>query len=279
MLSSFLAEMDKLMRRPATWIFGMIWVIVSALLGYGLSYLMYKNPPPNTPSDVTDGMLGLVLPENVVGNVISGLPQLGGAIALIFGAIIIGSEFKWGTFKTIFIHQPKRLNVLGGKLLALVMILLVFVLAVFATGLLCSYFIATIEDVQMDWPPFMEFVKALLAGWFMVVILAMLGAMLATLFRGTTLAIGTGLVYIFVLEGMISGAAAQSEVIETIAKVLPGMNAGSLANTLIPSSIKDIAVGAIDIVDGTQAVFVLTVYAAGFLILTGLFIRQRDIIK
>jgi len=279
MLSSFLAEMDKLMRRPATWILGMVWVILSALLGYGFSYLMYKNPPPNTPSDVTDGMLGLVLPENVVGNVISGLPQLGGAIALIFGAIIIGSEFKWGTFKTVFIHQPKRLNVLGGKLSALIIILFIFVLAVFATGLLCSYFIATVEDVQMNWPPFIEFAKALLAGWFMVVILAMLGGMLATLFRGTTLATGTGLVYIFVVEGMISGSAEQSKVIETIAKVLPGVNAGSLANTLIPSTIKDIAIGAIDVVDGTQATFMLTIYAVAFLILTGLFIRQTDIIK
>src|SRR5699024_8384633 len=131
----------------------------------------------------------------------------------------------------------------------------------------------------MNWPPFIEFAKALLAGWFMVVILAMLGGMLSTWFRGTRLATGTGLVYIFVVEGLISGSAEQSKVIETIAKVLPGVNAGSIANTLIPSTIKDIAIGAIDIVDGTQATFMLTIYAVAFLILTGLFIRQTDIIK
>src|SRR5699024_9678750 len=132
---------------------------------------------------------------------------------------------------------------------------------------------------QMNWPPFIEFAKALLAGWFMVVILAMLGGMLATLFRGTTLATGTGLVYIFVVEGMISGSAEQSKVIETIAKVLPGVNAGSLGNALIPASIKDIDIGAVDIVDGNQSTFILTIYAVAFLILTGLFIRQTDIIK
>ncbi|MBY7142533.1 hypothetical protein KFZ56_05455 [Virgibacillus sp. NKC19-3] len=115
-----------------------------------------------------------------------------GLEALVALYFIIGSEFKWGTFKTVFIHQPKRLNV---------------------------------------------------------------------------------------LEGMISGAAAQSEVIENIARVLPGVNADSLANTFIPSFIKDIAIDAIDIVDGTQAIFVLIAYAAGFPVLTGLFIQQRDIIK
>src|SRR5690625_7820378 len=105
----------------------------------------------------------------------------------------------------------------------------------------------------MNWTPSIEFAKALLAGWFMVVILAMLGGMLATLFRGTTLAIGTGLVYIFVVESMISGSAEQSEVIESIAKVLPGVNAGSLANTLIPYSIKAITIGDIEFLDCTQA--------------------------
>ncbi|WP_042224158.1 ABC transporter permease [Oceanobacillus manasiensis] len=279
MLNSFRAEMDKLVRRPATWVFGLVFVILSALSSYGLSYLIYKNPPPNTPVDVQEAMLALVLPENSMGNIIAGLPILGGGIAVIFGAIVLGSEFRWGTFKTIFIHQPKKWKVLTGKLLAIIMVLLVFLIAVFAVDLLISYLIANAENSAITWPSFVDIVKTFFAGWFILIMFAMFGVLLATLFRGTAIAVGLGLVYILVIENMISASIEMSDVIKNIAKVLPGVNASSLASTHVPSAIADYVMGVVDIVGGTQAIFALLAYTLVFIGASILLILRRDVIS
>lgn len=279
MLNSFAAEKDKLLRRPATWIFAVIFVILTVLFGYVLNYLIYKNPPPNTPADIQEGMLDLVLPENSMGNVISGFPLFGGGIALIFGAIVMGSEYRWGTLKTIFLHQPRRLNFIAGKVLAMIMILLIFVLAVFAASEMTSYLIASAESATISWPSFGDIVKTLLVGWYVLVMCAMLGALLAVLFRGTALAVGIGLVYVLVIENMMRGYVGQIDFIDNIAKVLPGLNADSLASTIVPSSIKDDVAGIVDIVDGTQAVFVMAAYTVGLIVVMAILIRGRDVIR
>ena len=58
----------------------------------------------------------------------------------------LGSEYGWDTLKTLFTQRPGRLHVFAAKLAALGIVLVPFVLALFAAGAVASLVIAQIED-------------------------------------------------------------------------------------------------------------------------------------
>jgi ABC-2 type transport system permease protein len=93
-----------------------------------------------------------VLPEHLVGTLMGGFPFLGGVLELMLGVLAFGSEYGWGTLKTLFTQRPGRLHVFGAKLLALAGTLIAFVLVVFALGALASYAIAVREGAEVSWP-------------------------------------------------------------------------------------------------------------------------------
>jgi hypothetical protein len=52
-------------------------------------------------------ILADVLPGRLVPNTLGGFPMFAGAIALIVGALVAGSEYGWGTLKTIVVSAAK----------------------------------------------------------------------------------------------------------------------------------------------------------------------------
>jgi ABC-2 type transport system permease protein len=74
---------------------------------------------------------------------------VGGVFALMLGVLTFGSEYGWGTLRTVFVQRPGRLHVFGAKLLALAVALVPFVLSVFALGTASSYAIA---GARAPWP-------------------------------------------------------------------------------------------------------------------------------
>lgn len=278
MLNSFVAEIDKLFRRPAIWGIGSVFVLLGLMFNYAIPYFTYTNPSGNVSAAEQEKMLAAMLPEQAIGNMISGFPLFGGAIALLLGVLVVGSEYGWGTFKTVYVHRPGKLGILSGKMLALFLILLIFVLVQFSAGTLGSYIVAMVENAPVNWPSMWDLVQALGAGWFILMTWSTLGMMLATLFRGTAMATGLGLVYVLVIEGIIRGFARQSDLLADLVKILPGPNAGSLVASVVPSSLGADTPGVIAVVGGTQATFVLAAYAAGFVLISALLILKRDVI-
>ena len=76
----------------------------------------YEGSPPEV-------LLEGTLPERLVQNALSGLPLFGGALVLTLGALVAGGEYGWGTLKTLLVQGPRRLTVLTGQLLALLLVL------------------------------------------------------------------------------------------------------------------------------------------------------------
>src|SRR3712207_2950514 len=113
MLSSFIAEMDKLIRQPATWILVIIWLALNQMFSYLIPYTSYLSADNEREAE---HRLAGTLPSELIANSISGFPVFGGAIALILGALAVGSEYGWGTLKTVLIQRPRRLSVYAGKL-------------------------------------------------------------------------------------------------------------------------------------------------------------------
>lgn len=274
MVNSFVAEMDKLLRRPATWVLVAVWAIAAVSYVYIFPYITYANPASNVSPSARQALLVPLLPEQLIAGVTAGFPLFGGMLVLVFGALVVGSEYSWGTLKAVFAQQSGRSRVLLGKLLALAVMQVAFVLAVFVPGALSSFIIATVAHAQVNWPSAGGFVQAFGADWLILTMWATLGALLATALRGATLAIGLGLFYL-IFERVIAGFANLSGLLADVSRTLPGSNAGALAATLAPSSD---APGVAAVVGPTQAILVLVAYVGGFVLLSLLLVLKRDVL-
>lgn len=231
--ASFGAELLKLRKRPGTWLLGLLYLFLALLFGYVIPYAVYRTLEAGAGGDAEFGVppgeiLADTLPPELVTNVLGGFPLFGGAIAMILGALAVGSEFGWGTLKTIFTQRPPRLAVFVGKLLALGVILAMLTLVVFVAGAAASALVASIESEAISWPSAGVVLKGIGSAWLILAMWCSFGMMLATFFRGTAFAIGIGLVRAFIIEGLIGGFAGLLDVLGTIQKTLPGPNAGSL---------------------------------------------------
>lgn len=277
MAASFLAETLKLRKRPATWVLGLVWLALVVLFGYVLTYAIFANPPEGAVPPGTDpgAFLESLYPENLLDTVLSGFSSTGGPVALILGALAAGSEYGWGTAKTVLTQRPGRLPVFLGKVLALAGVALVFTLLAFAAGAASSYVIAAVENAPMDWPSPADTLRAVGAGWLIMCVWTALGVFLATLFRGTALAIGLGLVYALVLEGVASSLLARNEDFDPARRFLLSENSNGLTGYFGDAAQ---TFGAPEpLVDPDRAVLTLAIYAVAFVALAAVFFFRRDV--
>jgi ABC-type transport system involved in multi-copper enzyme maturation permease subunit len=267
------AELLVLRRRAATWILLGIWTFLGVFFAYVVPYAL---DPEDTPLGVAE-----FLPESLPGTLISGFPFFGGVFALMLGVFALGSEYGWDTLKTLFVQGPGRTTVFASKLAALGIVLIPFVLTVFAAGALASVVIATIEDAPIVWPSAWLLLRALAAGWLILAAWAALGVLLGVMTRGTSLAIGLGILYALVVEGLLSAFAESVSVLEPLTQVFLRANGYSLAMALgAPAAgIESNGPGAFGgpFVDSVQALVVLVAFVAGFAALAAFVLRRRDV--
>lgn len=273
MRSSIGAELLVLRKRAATWILLGLWTLLAVFFAYVIPYALDPGEDP--------GGLGDLLPSALPGTLAVGFPFFGGVFALMLGVLAVGSEYGWGTLKTLFIQRPGRLQVLGAKLLALGAVLVPFVLAVFALGAGASYVIALREGADVAWPSAWLLVRALGAGWLIMAAWAAFGVLLGVLSRGTSLAIGVGILYALVIEGLISAFADAVSFLQPVTEFFLRANGYSLVKGLGLSTADAAGNGpgafSGPYVDGAQALVVLILYMAVFLALSGILLRRRDV--
>jgi ABC-2 type transport system permease protein len=268
------AELLVLRKRAATRILLGIWTFLGIFFAYVIPYAL----------DPEDSPVGLdqFLPASFAGNLLEGFPFFGGVFALMLGVFAFGSEFGWGTLKTLFTQRPGRLRVFAAKLAALGIVLVPFVLALFAAGAVASYVIAQIEDAPVSWPSAWLLVRAMGAGWLILAVWAALGVLLGVVTRGTSLAIGVGILYALVIEGLLSAFADSVSVLEPLTNVFLRANGYSLATALGASvdSIESSGPGSYSgpFVGTAQALGVLVALIAAFVALSGLLLRRRDVV-
>ena len=267
------AELLVLRKRAATWILLGLWTLLGVFFAYVVPYAL---DPEDSPGGVEQ-----FLPGSLPGTLLAGFPFFGGVFALMLGVFALGSEYGWGTLKTLFTQRPGRIRVLAAKLAALAIVLVPFVLALFAAGAVTSYFIAQIEDAPISWPSAWLLVRAIAAGWLILAVWAALGVLLGVLTRGTSLAIGVGILYALVIEGLLSAFADSVSVLEPLTQVFVRANGYSLAAALGASvdSIEANGPGAYSgpIVGSAQALAVLVASAAVFAGVAAIVLRRRDV--
>ncbi|MET7969994.1 ABC transporter permease [Micromonospora sp. NPDC005305] len=272
MSRSFRAETVKLVRRPASWLLLAITLVLALIFTY---VFPYAGVAGGTDGPNTGRTLAALLPDQLVGNSLGGLPVFLGSILLILGVLTVGGEYGWGTWKTVLTQGPTRLEVYAGKLLALAAAALAVVLAVFAVGAVASLLIASAEAQPVTWPPVGDLLTGIGAGWLIATMWAMLGAVLAVALRAVALPVGLGLVWMLAVQNLLAAIAAP--LVDWVAKAqegLPGPNAGSLAAALgAPGDTPGVAAT----VGGGQAAVVVAAYLVGFAAVGAVLLRRRDI--
>ena len=267
------AELLVLRKRAATWILLGIWTFLGIFFAYIIPYAL---DPEDSP-----GGIARFLPESFVGNLLAGFPFFGGVFALMLGVFALGSEYGWDTLKTLFTQRPGRLRVLAAKLTALGIILIPFVLALFTAGAVASYVIAQIEDAPAHWPSAWLLLRAIAGGWLILAVWAALGVLLGVLTRGTSLAIGIGILYALVIEGLLSAFADSVSVLEPLTNVFLRANGYSLATALGASveTIGSSGPGSFSgpFVGSAQALAVLVTLIADFTAVSAILLRRRDV--
>jgi ABC-type transport system involved in multi-copper enzyme maturation permease subunit len=274
MIASFRAEFIKQVRRPAVWIILAIAAVLSLLFGYIIPYIIYTHPPQGVSVQDQSNILTSITPEGLLGNQIGGLVLFGAAFCLIIGVLVAGSEYGWNTIATILTQRPGRLDVLGGKLLVLVLIAVVYEIVIIGPALPASYIAARRLDAPTNWPSLAEFLGGVGAGLLLLCMWTLGGALLAILFRGTALAIGLGMVYLFVIENLITGFAGRLSVLKTIEKLLPGVNGGALISSISHSAGNP---GVDHVISATRGGITIAIYTAIFVVIASIVFRRRDV--
>jgi ABC-2 type transport system permease protein len=267
------AEALKLIKRPAIWTLLGLSLTLSLLFTYVIPYAGYAG---RTDTVRSDRGLPAMLPAQLVGNSIGGLPVFLGSLMLILGVLSVGSEYAWGSWKTVLSQDPSRPRVYAAKLVVACLAALAGVLAVFAVGAAASALIAAAADQPLNWPGGLDLLTGIGAGWLIASMWTVLGALLAIALRGVALPIGLGLVWLLAVQNLLALIAAPAiSWFAGLQKVLPGPNAGSLAGAL--GSGRDTP-GVQALVGGGQAVAVLAGYLLAFAALGGAILRRRDIL-
>jgi len=281
MRGSYRAELLRLRKWPAMWILAAVLLVLSQVFGYVIPFVAYRSGGGSgfAAGETPAQLLADILPGRLVPNTLGGFPMFAGAIALIIGALVAASEYGWGTLKTILAQRPRRRSLLAGKLLSMATAILVLVLTVFAVNALWSWVIAATEGMPADWPSVLDLGRGIGAGWLILGMWSLVGALLGILFRSTSLDVGLGLVWALAVENLVRGFAGVLGFLDAFQRGLPGVNAGSLVAALDAATLDQPGgtPGVTAVVSGPQALVVLGAYVAVLTLVAVVALQRQDV--
>ncbi len=278
-MREFAAELYKTVRRPAVWVCVLGLLAISITIGYAIPWLAEtfsktaQGLPPGT--TLADFKVSLY-PQNFVRNTVG--DPLGGVFALILGVLLQGSEYGWGTVKMLYTQRAGRVALLVGKLAAVATVIVVMVIGLFAVDAASSVAAALLDGQSVQFPVASEIVKGLAAMTLIYGFWAGFGFILATLFRQSAMAIGLGLAYALVVEGLIFGfGASLLSWLKNVQQWFPIANTGYLTDSFGSVKIRGILPSPPPFADATHAVLVLTTYVVVFVVVSAVLVRRRDV--
>jgi len=271
------AELRRLVRWPALWVLGSVWLALNLTFGYVFPYLTYRTGSSVGPG--AEASLGQMLPDQAPLAVVQGMPMFGGALVLVLGALAVGSGYGWGTWKTVFTIGPRRGAAIGGTLGALGVMLAALVVATFAVDVAASTAIGLAEDQALVAPGLTDTLSGLGGALLIAAMWMGGGVLLGAITRGPALAVGLGLVWSLVVENLLRGVAGLLGSLETVTNLLPGTVAGSVAGAVgaLPVSDPNGTPGVNTVWDGSAATLLLVAYLVAFALATVGLVRRRDL--
>jgi ABC-2 type transport system permease protein len=144
--------------------------------------------------------IAALYPDQFVNDVMGAGFPLGAAMAIVLGAILAGSEYSWGTLKTLFTQGPGRLTTWVGRLVVFSLWMGILTAILFAIGAGYSAVIAAANNHSVTWPALETIGKGFGAIWLIFIVNGAIGMALGVLVRQSAAAIGIGVVYLLSIE-------------------------------------------------------------------------------
>jgi len=160
MIATIKSEWRKNRLRPA-FLIGSGLVAAITVLFYSISWYQATHAGS---SETPVSILSLY-PGNFVNNAMGAGFPLGAAMAIVLGAILSGSDYSWGTLKTVLTQGPGRLTSWTGRVIVFMAWMAILTLVMFAVGAGYSVVIAATQNQGIVWPATIDIVKGLGTMW------------------------------------------------------------------------------------------------------------------
>ncbi|MGW3657549.1 ABC transporter permease [Streptomyces sp. NPDC005151] len=276
----FRAELLATRKRPGAWVVGGAWAGLAVAFGMVVPYIVWlaiRNRPVGSAGD-PEQLIGGVLPDKFLSGTVDLYPMFGSALMLILGAVLVGGEYRWGTWGTLLVQGPGRSSAVLGKAMAAAVAVLCVTVLVLAASAGASGLVAALTGRPAHWPDAATLLGGIGAVWLISMAAASLGIFLSILLRGTGAAIGVGLLWLLALENLVSGLAGTLPALKWVQRLLIGPSAGSLATALDPSGKPSTSIpGVVSVSGPLSASLVLAAYVVVCLGLSCLFVNRRDV--
>lgn len=271
------AEFARLRKWPAFWIVLGTWIALNLVFAYLFNYLAYTSGGSSRMSNgqPREVLLQLMLPAAVPEVFTQGMAMFGGALMLVLGALVVGSGYGWGSWKTVFTQGPSRRAVVGGTVVSLMSVVVGLVGAAFVVDTGVAAMIGAAEHRTPTLPTAAHTLLGLATGVVILGMWTLAGALIAAIARGPALAVGLGLVWVLVVENLLRGVASIFSPVRALTDHLPGTAAGSAAGAM--RTVGGTATpGVLDILSRPASFVVLAVYIAVFACGTVALMVRRD---
>lgn len=277
MIDALNAEALLLRRRPMPAVLGGSWLFLVLAFAFVVPYIVYSTLDPADTQGRAD-LLAVLVPASLHATAASSYPLFGGAIMLILGVLVTGTEYRWNTWTARFTQGPGRSQVVLAKLVAGGGIALAIVLCATLTAAAAATVIALIERASLAWPSPGQLLGSVAAVTLISVAWMSVGAALGILFRGTTTALAIGLFWTLGLENALSGIAGMFSALEPVRTVLLGPASGSLVAGLGARTQGDGGTpGVSDYLSVPAAIAVLVAYTVASTLIASTVVQRRDI--
>jgi ABC-type transport system involved in multi-copper enzyme maturation permease subunit len=273
MIATIKGEWRKNRFRPAFLVSsGLIGAIT--VMSYGFNW--YLATHPGTGRDGVIVSLLTLYPDQFVNSVMGAGFPVGAAIAIVLGALISGSEYSWGTMKTMLTQRPGRVTTWFGRLIVFAAWMGILTAILFFVGAASSVVVASFQGHAIAWPAAADILKGVGAIWLVFAVNGAIGLALGVLIRHSAAALGVGLTYVLAVEIIAVRFidTINSGAYKWIGNLFVGQNATALLQSFTsPAFGRTVAPS----IGAEQAVLVLAAYFVGLLVVSAGLLRMRDV--
>jgi ABC-2 type transport system permease protein len=279
------SELYRLVRRWMPWImlvlivffaflvYVLIWVGVNAQLQAVKSGTI---PAPAGGTAQLEQSLRQIAPDRVAQLGLSAVSGLGSVMLIVFAASHVGTEFGWGTFRTLLAHGASRTGFLVSKVVSLLLYALVFMIVATLGAIAASYTVSGIAGISVGSGVDLAEVARVAAksGYTFLPYMA-LALAIAVWSKSAGAGIATGLVVYFA-EGIVANILVSLN--KDYAEIVNwGLSRSASALTRAGTAAAAQDPTASTLPDPVRAAIVLAVYCAIFLVLAYWRLRSRDV--
>ncbi len=286
MLRLLRSELYRLQRRWMPWI--MLGVVI--LAAFGIYFLIWASTqaqiqairtgqiqlqPGQTIEQLQETLL-IVTPQRVQDFGVSVVSGFGSAMLIVFAASHVGTEFGWGTFRTLLAHGASRSGFLVSKTVSLILYALAFMIVGTIAAIGASYTVSSVAGLSVGaGVDFAEVARVAAKSGYTFLPYMALALAIAVWSKSAGAGIAAGLVVYFV-EGVVATLLVSLN--KDYAQIVNwglSRNASALTRTAGGPATQDPTASTLP--DPTQAAMVLAVYSVIFLALAYWRLRSRDV--